>query len=282
MIDYHVHPDYSPDAAGSIREFCARARELGLEEMCFTTHFEPDPLRAGFERVIVRGEACPAATDWARYYLEDIGTAQDEFPELVIRTGVEIGYEMGVEGRIADFLDQYRFDFVLGAIHCLEHVSISGSKEVGQMRALLVPKGAEYLASRYFDYLQAAVGCRLFDCIAHLDIFRKYVLPLWAGTPEAAVFNRVVGERLGPALECMAENSVGIEVNTSALRRGEAEPYPSWDIVRRAKLAGVEPFTLGSDAHRPEDLGKGLEDAAGRLAELGILPARFCARERVE
>ncbi len=281
VIDYHVHPDYSPDAVGRIREYCARAKELGLEEICFTTHFEPDPERDEFESVIVRGEARSVATDWARFYLEDIGRAQEEFSGLKIRAGVELGYEMGVEGRIADFLDRYRFDFVLGAIHCLEHVAISGSKEVERMKRLLAPKGPEYVASRYFDYLQAAAGCRLFDCMAHLDIYRKYVLPLWARTKEAGVFSRVVEERMEPALGYMAENKVGIEVNTSALRRGDEEPYPSWDIVRLARKAGVELFTLGSDAHRPEDLGKGLEDAAKHLAGLGIRPARFKARERI-
>jgi len=282
MIDYHIHPDFSPDAVGSIRDFCARADELGLEEICFTTHFEPDPERDGYESVIVRGETRSVSTDWAKHYLEDIALGQEQFPQLRVRAGVELGYEMGVEGRIADFLDRYRFDYVLGAIHCLEHVAISGSKEIERMKALIAPKGPEYVAGRYFDYLQAAVGSRLFDCIAHLDIYRKYVLPLWAGTPAIAVFDRVVGERMGPALEYMAENKVGIEVNTSALRRGEEEPYPGWGIIRLAKRAGVEPFTIGSDAHRPEDLGAGLEDTAARLAELGIRPARFSARERIE
>lgn len=281
MTDYHVHPDYSPDAVGRIEEYCARAKELGLGEICFTTHFEPDPERDEFESVVVRGEARSVGTDWARFYLEDIGRAQDEFPGLKIRTGVEIGYEMGVEGRITDFLDRYRFDFVLGAIHCLEHVAISGSKEVERMKQLLAPKGPEYVASRYFDYLQAGVGSRLFDCMAHLDIYRKYVLPLWAGTPEAAVFSRVVEERMEPALEHIGKNGVGIEVNTSALRRGEDEPYPGWDIVRLARKSGVELFTLGSDAHRPEDLGKGIEDAARHLAGFGIKPARFSGRERI-
>jgi histidinol-phosphatase (PHP family) len=183
---------------------------------------------------------------------------------------------------LPDFLDRYRFDYVLGAVHCLEHVAISGSKEVERMKSLLAPQGPEYIANRYFDYLQAAVGSRLFDCVAHLDIYRKYLLPLWAGTPEIAVFDRVVEERMGPALEYMAENRIGIEINTSALRRGEREPYPGWEVVRLAKRAGVELFTIGSDAHRPEDLGEGLGDTAARLAELGIRPARFRARERIE
>ena len=46
MTDYHVHSDYSQDAEGSIFDYCRRARELGLEEICLTPHFEIDPVRA--------------------------------------------------------------------------------------------------------------------------------------------------------------------------------------------------------------------------------------------
>jgi len=43
LVDYHVHPDYSLDATGSVQEHCRRAVELGLAEICFTTHFDADP-----------------------------------------------------------------------------------------------------------------------------------------------------------------------------------------------------------------------------------------------
>ena len=66
------------------------------------------------------------------------------------------------------------------------------------------------------------------------------------------------------------------------LRDSHAARIASVTMQEAIKRAGVEPFTIGSDAHRPEDLGAGLEDTAARLAELGIRPARFSARERIE
>ncbi len=281
MIDYHVHPDYSPDATGSIRDYCRRAREVGVTELCFTTHFEPDPERAEFESVVVRGERRPVSSDWSVSYLEDIAAAREEFGDLVIRAGVELGYEMGVEGLAGDFLDRHEFDFVLGAVHCLDHVAISGSRELGRMKELLVPKGAAYVANRYFDYLHAAAGSRLFDCVAHLDIYRKYVLPVWRGTPGEAEFAAVVAERLDSVLEQIAGCGVGIEVNSSAMRRGDAEPYPEEWIVGLARRAGVSTFTVGSDAHRPADLGVGLDRAVELLVRVGVKPARFRRRRPV-
>ncbi len=281
MCDYHVHPDYSPDARGSIREYCLRAWEVGVAELCFTTHYELDPERAELESVMVRGERRPVSSDWASVYFADIEEARGEFEDLIIRAGVELGYEMGIEGLASDFLGRHEFDFVLGAVHCLEHVAISGSREVARMRELLVPKGAAYVANRYFDYLHAAAGSGLFDCLAHLDIYRKYALPVWRGTPGEAEFVAVIEERLDPVLEHVVACGVGIEVNSSALRRGDAEPYPCATTLRRAWAAGVRTFTTGSDAHRPEDLGVGLDRAVELLAGLGVKPARFERRHRV-
>jgi len=63
------------------------------------------------------------------------------------------------------------------------------------------------------------------------------------------------------------------------LRRGNPEPYPSMQILQRARDAGVRVFTVGSDAHRPADLGNGLDSAVQVLKVLGDEPARFRRRE---
>ena len=56
--DYHVHPDYSIDASPvKIREYCQKALELELREICFTTHVELDPVRREKDNFInVNGE----------------------------------------------------------------------------------------------------------------------------------------------------------------------------------------------------------------------------------
>jgi len=130
MIDYHVHPDFSRDAEGSIEELCARAVEIGLDEICFTTHYEPDPVRGEIERVCVGGRAQAVGSDWPDAYFAAIGAARAKFPGVTVLVGVEVGYEPGLEGIISDFLRRYPFDFVLGAIHCLDHVSITAGDEL--------------------------------------------------------------------------------------------------------------------------------------------------------
>lgn len=274
MVDYHVHPDFSHDADGSIEEFCARAVAVGLDEICLTTHYEPDPGRSHIERVHVNGRAQAVDSDWPEAYFAAIGAARARFPGLVVLAGVEAGYEPGLEGLISDFLGRHEFDFVLGAVHCLDHICLTARDELDRFKSEYLPLGPEGVAERYFHNVRAAAGTQLFDCLAHLDIYRKYIEPLFDQR-----FGAAAESLLPTVLKFVAESGTGIEVNTSALRRDNAEPYPELRILKLAREAGIRIFTTGSDAHRPADLGKGLDRAVQVLADFGVEPARFRKRK---
>ncbi len=270
MVDYHVHPDFSHDAEGSIGEFCARAVEIGLDEICFTTHYEPDPARSDIEHVRVNGRMQPVASDWPDAYFAAIQAARVKFPGLVVLAGVEVGYDPGLVGTISDFLSRHPFDFVLGAVHSLDSICLTSKDELERFKTEFLRRGPEAVAERYFHDVRSAAGSQLFDCLAHLDIYRKYIQPLFDSR-----FTQTANSLLPSVLKFVAESGTGIEVNTSALRRGNAEPYPESRILKLAKDAGVQVFTTGSDSHRPADLGKGLDVAAQMLEGLGVEPARF-------
>jgi histidinol-phosphatase (PHP family) len=276
MVDYHVHPDFSHDASGSVDDFCARAVEFGLEEICFTTHYEPDPRRKDIEFVRVDGRMMPVASDWPTHYFAAIEQARKRFPGLSVLAGVEVGYEPGLEGMIHDFLSSYPFDFVLGAVHCLDSVCLTAHEELHQFKTVHGSRDAQYVAHRYLLHLRAAAGSTLFDSLAHLDIYRKYVEGLFDER-----FGETIRAGLPEVLKFVARSGTGIEVNTSAFRRGNPEPYPTSHVLHLASDIGVQVFTVGSDAHMPEDLGSGLDRAEEILRGLGVTPARFKRRTRL-
>ena len=132
--DYHVHPNYSIDASpATIKDYCQKALALELREICFCTHVELDPLRRDKENfVMVNGEKWPVYEfEWLDYYFQEIAQAQEEFKNsgLKVKAGVEMGYCPGVEGTIERIVSDYPFDFVMGAIHCLDHISIYSKKK---------------------------------------------------------------------------------------------------------------------------------------------------------
>lgn len=268
-FDWHVHPDFSPDAKGSVRDYCTVARRAGLAGLCFTTHYEPDPARATKERVKVDGELWPVDSDWVGRYLETIASARVDFPDLVLLAGVEVGFEPGLEEITADFLGRHRFDFVLGSVHSIEHVALSSGAEQFEFAEWARRQGSERVMASYYSRVAAAAESRLFDALGHLDIYRKYaVRHLGIRLLDA------VERELPRALSAIARSGTAIEVNTSAFRRGDDEPYPARAIIESALAAGVRKFTIGSDAHCPADVGAGLVKARCLLRSLGRLEIR--------
>lgn len=276
MIDYHVHPDYSHDASDSMHDCCQAATAAGITELCFTSHYEPDPARAELEWVRVAGERQPVASNWVGGYLAEVEQCRNDFPDLTVLAGVEVGYEPGLEGIIADFLEKHEFDFVLGAVHCLDHVAITAGGELDRFRGEYLHRGPEHTAQQYLHNLRAAAGTQLFDALAHFDIYRKYIRPLFDSR-----FDSVIAAELGPTLRFISQSGTGVEVNSSALRRRSSEPYPAVWIIEQAVAAGIKRFTVGSDAHRASDVGKGIASVMALLSRFGISPTRFRRRKPV-
>lgn len=274
--DYHIHPNYSIDAAGySILEYCAKAVELGLEEVCFTTHLEVDPVRRELDNFVrVQGQKISVLNfTWLDHYFAEIAQAREEWQGagLRVKAGLEVGYCPGQEKMIERILRNYPFDFVLGAIHCLNHIPISSKQESPryfQHRTL------DTLRRDYFTALKAAVDTGLFDCIAHVDLYRRYGL-LHLG-PAVLTLHRGVIE---PIFRAMAKQGTGLEINTSSSRQGLPEFHPARELISLAVEAGITVFTVGSDAHTLHELGDQLDAALLLLKEYNLTNHTFQQRK---
>ncbi|HDR00155.1 MAG TPA: histidinol-phosphatase HisJ family protein, partial [candidate division WOR-3 bacterium] len=237
----------------------------GLAGLCFTTHYEPDPARADRERVRVNGRLLPVSSDWVGRYRQAIAEARLAYPELVVLAGVEIGFEPGLEGLTREFLVRHRFDFVIGSVHSIEHVALSSGSEQAEFAEWARRLTPEEVMARYLERVAAAARSGLFDTLGHFDIYRKYAVKLLGTGLLPAVESRLPG-----AIEAIAASRTALEINTSAFRRGDSEPYPAEAILRKALEVGVRRFTIGSDAHRPADVGAGFDRVRVLLQKLGV------------
>lgn len=279
MYDYHVHPGYSIDAEPSgIDEYCRKAVDIGLSEICFTTHLEVDPQRKHLDWFVRIGQNVVPMDDlaWLDVYFRDIEKAQRKWKAqgLIVKTGIEAGYELGLEKAIERVVGGYPFDFVMGSVHCLDHLAISSYKE----SSLYFPgKQMEAVVGEYFRVLSEAVSSDLFDCIGHLDLYRRH------GRRYLGLgLIRAHEEFAEPVLKDIAARGLSLEVNTSGLRRGLNDFHPSRDIIKLAVGLGLKLFTVGSDAHRLSDLGHGLESALELLSGYGIVPVSYHLRKPVQ
>ena len=256
LKDYHIHPDYSMDAQGSIEEYCQKALEIGLSEICFTPHYDTDPARKEIDAYMrVDGNLVKLTDEVVQKYIDEVHKAKDKYSALglSVKVGLEVDYAVHIEEGLGRKLPQFGLDFCLGAIHCLDHIAITSTHE---SEKYFRGKTAQQICQEYFTVFEAAVSSGLFKTMAHLDGYKIYGIN-FCGEKILTAHQGLVE----PILELMAQKGVGLEINTGSFRKGHRETSPGVDILKMASRLGVKVNTLGSDAHQVKDLGKDLDVA---------------------
>jgi histidinol-phosphatase (PHP family) len=274
LVDYHVHPDYSIDAEGAISDHCRIAVARGLGEICFTTHYDADPAYAAQEAyALVRGRLRALSERWLDSYFEDVAAARAAFEPagLLIRAGLEIDYFAGVEELLAPVVGEYPFDYILGSVHRVDGYQLSTASGSA---AWIDRYGPREALARYGRRLAGAASAGLFDCLGHLEVYRRSLRRAAPARPLPAD----PAEALGPALQEAARCGVGLEVNTRSARFGAQYQAPRLEVLRLARAEGIQVITFGSDAHSPDGVGVGIEAGMEAAREAGF--REFCGFNR--
>lgn len=241
-IDYQVHSFRSHDGKSSIREQCARAVEVGLDELGFSEHKDFDP--------------ADPVVDYFDYdaYLTEIEAARQEWGgRLKIRAGVEIDYQRWFEDKIAAYLDTHPFDFVIGSVHHIDRVMLM-TPEYNQSRT------AQTAYQDYFRAITDSVQCGLLDILGHLEYANRRGLAAWG--PYRTEDYR---EELAALLDLVIAKGLTFEINTAGLHQNLGVTYPVAETVALYAERGGKLLSIGSDAHHPDQLAHAYAEAA-RLA----------------
>ncbi|MFH1372628.1 MAG: histidinol-phosphatase HisJ family protein [bacterium] len=267
LADYHCHCDYSIDAIGSIDDYCRAALQLGLVEICFTTHFDTNPAAGSGDCFIrIDGEKRPATPDNFEVYVDHVHRAHEEFyPRgLSVKLGVEIGWWPGCLESVSGLLDRFDLDHVLCGIHEIYDRCICFDRFSQSFAHLTV----DQFCREYFHQVKTAVHSGLFDAIAHLDYYVRF-----GHKHYGPVIHKAYAPYLNELFDSLKATDTALEINTSAIRHGFHQYYPSMAILNSARRAGAALRFLGSDAHRPEQVGLDFDAAAV------LIPDRIVSRE---
>ncbi len=177
-----------------------------------------------------------------------------DYPEVTVRFGVEVDYRHDQETEIRAFLPTLPCDFRIGSVHNIGEWNFDHPDS----RADFDHWDLDELYRTYFAEVAACAATHLFQIIGHLDLIK-----IFGHRPKGDVV-----ELAGVALRAIAEAGVAIELSTAGLRRPVEETYPSLPLLSRAYQLNI-PLTLSSDAHRPEEVGAEVDQAARIARQVG-------------
>lgn len=251
LVDYHVHTKRCRHAGGEDREYIETAISRGLREMGFADHvprfYEPD--KPG--KVSERGMA------WAdlEEYVETVGGFQREYSEIAIKLGLEVDYVAGWEREVEKIATAYPWDYLIGSVHFFPEWNYG-------YIARETEHGPEEIYPLYFQKVAEAAESGLFDIFGHVDL-PKRSFPRLAPEVMTGLY-RDLAARLGRAGAVVELNTYG----TRGSRLGDVGIYPDRQLLEFGKTGGLR-VTLGSDAHRPQDVGADFDRAVQMLEEAG-------------
>ncbi|HEY3435028.1 MAG TPA: histidinol-phosphatase [Solirubrobacterales bacterium] len=268
LTDYHLH--LRPDEDGTTFEryftaenvdrYLAAAEAAGIEELGVSEH-------------VYRFRA---ALDlwthplWVENAVDDIDAYCEFVRGTPLRLGIECDYVPGAEARIAALLEPRDFDYVVGSVHFIG----DGDAAVDH-NGFDVWEGdgdADEIWRRYFAALADCARSGLYDILAHPDLVK-----VWGRARPLP--DRDLRAFYEPAIEAIAESGIAVEISTAGLRKPVGEQYPARPYLEMILDAGC-PIALSSDAHVPEQLGFGYEEALELLEELGVRELTVFERRR--
>jgi histidinol-phosphatase (PHP family) len=232
LPDYHLHTTLCNHAEGEVAGYRKAAAALEIPEICFVDH-APNPDGYDPKHRMNMNEFCT--------YQDMVAALMDhQAPHVLF--GLEADYYNGCEAFLGKWLGDQDLDFVLGSVHYIEDWGFD-NPDVKQVWNSVDIAGTW---RTYFKLVEKLVETRLFDAVSHLDIPKKF------GHRPA---EKDLKEMVQPVLDKVAAAGMGMELNTSGLRKPVGEIYPSALIVSLAREREI-PICFGSDAHSPKEVGK--------------------------
>lgn len=249
--DCHIHTKISPDSKEPLIEICKSAYEKGLTSIVVTNHFE---YYTGKQN---------GSKGWGIEYIEnslqEINECKKEFKDnLEILFGVEFGQAHYWPEEVKKLLKTYSFDYIIGSIHKIEDVDLKYGD--------YAKENIEKQNKLYLDLLYAMASRGEYDCLGHFDLVKRYA----ANHNEKIDLMKNYERDIENILKIVIERGKGIEVNTSGLRQASKELMPSIGIIELYKKLGGKIITIGSDAHKKEDVGSEIDSITALLKQLGF------------
>ena len=276
MLDYHLHlwPHSQSDAQATVEQvaaYCDLAAARGIAEIAVTEHLfrftQARDRLGGFWDDLPGDTLRPGmAAYWdhhARVDLDDYVEVVEEVKAagLPVVLGLEVDYYQDRMDDVADLLDGYPFDVLLGSVHWL------GTWRFDVLSDPLVlaewdHRAVDQVWDEYTRAIEELAASGVCDVLAHPDLVK-----IAGRVPD------VPDEFYDRITEAAVRSGMAAELSSAGWRKPVGEEYPAPPLLRRFVAQGV-PLTTASDAHTLPDVADRADDLRDLLGAAGVAALR--------
>jgi histidinol-phosphatase (PHP family) len=244
--DYHMHTRFSGDNRSEMEPMVRAAIAMRIREICFTEHFDVNPKEPLCGRFPLE--------EWSA----ELERCRALFGErIVIRSGLEVSEPHTSPERVAALAARHPFDLLIGSVHWVGGLIVFETE--------FFDRPADEAFQSYFEEMERMTRIGSFQVLGHLDVAARMGYEVY-GEYDPLRYEGMIREILR---NCIRRGIVP-EINAGAVRRSLARLMPGPETLRWYVEMGGERVVLGSDAHRPEQVGLNLDKALEAARNAGV------------
>ena len=255
-IDYHMHFEYGSYDLEWVQGFFESAKKNGVGEIGISEHshgfIEFKDLY--YEELILDDSVVGSyQAKWLeknkfKYSLKDYFKFMQMLKEkgYPVKIGIEICNFKNQE-KVKAIIKDYEFDYIIGSVHFLN----GWGYDFADIKQVWNDFSLQDIYKWYAEEITNLAQSGLYDVLGH-----PFNIRLFKNIPEFDV--KPILEQVATILK---EANMVIDINTGTLYRypiEEISPYP--DFLQVAKKYDL-PIITSSDAHKPEDCGRYIDEA---------------------
>lgn len=263
-FDSHTHSLFSfdGDPASAPDEMCRAALSKKITHLAITDHFEANNDPEGLDMPY---DACAA--------YEAVAAAKEKFSGApVLSYGIEVGQIHQYPALAERFLSSHPFETVIGSVH-----NLRGKPDFyfWDMKNMSEDEFFSYW-SAYLREILELLSFGAIDILAHLTYPVRYLMKAGRNY-DLSKDQKLLEQILGRVLDL----GILLEVNTSGYRQGMDSPLPDRRILSLYRQMGGHRISIGSDAHKPSDIGADYDRAEEFLLSLGFDRVFFVQNKQI-
>lgn len=261
LADYHIHCKYSDDSEEEPEKIIESAVSKNFDEICFTDHVDygikidhdiynkmNDSEKEKYKKLL--------NVDYPEYFRE-IAELRDKYKDkITIRQGLEFGMQTHTIADFQKIFDKYDLDFVILSCHQVNDEEF-WNKVFQQGKTL-----DEYNYKYYEEIYKVIQEYSDYSILGHLDHIQRYNETIYPFEKSRKIITEI--------LKKVIKDGKGIEVNTSSFRYSLKDLTPERNILKLYHELGGKIITIGSDAHKAENVGDHIPYIQSELKKIGF------------